>query len=140
MPNGPADVASGAPSVDSYTDNRDGTVTDNVTKLMWQQTLPGMQYAWADAVTYCSTLALAGHSDWRLPSFIELTSILNYGVALPAPNIDATAFPGTPAAPFWCSTPVAGSPTVAWTVNFNGGGSFTFAPAKTVAYDIRCVR
>ena len=68
MPNSQADVTAGAPNLESYTDNGDGTVTDNVTGLMWQQAVPTATYSWAGAVTYCSTLTLAGHSDWRLPS------------------------------------------------------------------------
>jgi hypothetical protein len=79
MPNSQVDVTAGAPNLESYTDNEDGTVTDNVTGLMWQQASPLSGYAWADAVAYCSTLTLAGHSDWRLPTLIELYSIVDIG-------------------------------------------------------------
>ena len=40
MPNDRVDVTAGAPNLESYTDNKDGTVTDNLTGLMWQQTVP----------------------------------------------------------------------------------------------------
>ena len=39
MPNGPTDVAAGAPNPEGYTLNGDGTVTDKITGLMWQQTV-----------------------------------------------------------------------------------------------------
>jgi hypothetical protein len=45
---------------------------------------------------------LAGRDDWRLPSAVELQSIVDYGHS--APSIDSTVFPNTPAAVFWTST------------------------------------
>lgn len=66
MPNGPADVAAGAPNPESYTANGDGTVTDNVTGLMWQQTVPlgATQISLGDAtLSYCPSLRLGGHTD-----------------------------------------------------------------------------
>lgn len=121
LPNSEADVAAGAPNLESYTDNGDGTVTDNVTGLMWQQAVPATTYDWADAVAYCPTLTLAGHSDWRLPSMIELVSIVDYGQY--KPSIDPTYFPSTPSEPFWSSSPFAGSSGYAWNVDFYRGDS-----------------
>ena len=98
MPNGPADVTAGAPNPESYTDNGDGTVTDNVTGLMWQQAEPaiGNIETWDNAVAHCQSLTLAGHSDWRLPSRIELVSIVDLGQSEPSygSNSTAKAMPG----------------------------------------------
>ena len=137
MPNSQVDVASGAPNPQSYTDNGDGTVTDNVTGLMWQQAASPNTYTWADAVAYCPTLALAGHSDWRLPLRIELLSIVDVGHR--NPSIDGTYFPSTPADYFWSASPVAGSPSYAWIVFFLIGHSeynFTVSDSGFA----RCVR
>jgi hypothetical protein len=59
----------------SYTDNGDGTVTDNVTGLMWQQNM-GAKMTWTEANTLASTLNLAGYDDWRLPTIKELYSLI----------------------------------------------------------------
>ncbi len=68
MPNSVPDVAAGAPNAQGYTANGDGTVTDKVTGLMWQQ---GTQSAtWSQAPAACRALALGGYSDWRLPTKI----------------------------------------------------------------------
>jgi hypothetical protein len=136
LPNGEADVAAGAPNLASYTDNGDGTVTDNVTGLMWQQAVPATKSAWADAVAYCQALTLAGHGDWRLPSMIELASIVDYGRE--NPSIDPTCFPSTPASWFWSSSLFAGSSSSAWSVYFSSGGVSDNVVSNTLS--VRCVR
>jgi hypothetical protein len=135
MPNVQVDVSAGAPNLSSYTDNGDGTVTDNVTQLMWQQAVSGT-YTWAQAQTHCAAVTVAGHSDWRLPSQIEVESIIDYGQAT-APFISGTYFPSTPASEFWSSTPLVGG-TTGWPVFFMTGypGAFT----ATGSYPVRCVR
>ncbi|MBF4691978.1 DUF1566 domain-containing protein [Fusibacter sp. Q10-2] len=61
----------------SYTDNHDGTVTDLVTGLMWQQTMAS-KMSYDDAVKYANASQLAGYSDWRLPTIKELFSLIQY--------------------------------------------------------------
>jgi hypothetical protein len=112
-----------------------GTVFDTKTKLTWQQTVPAATYAWAPAQTYCKTLSLAG-TGWRLPTRKELQTIVDYSQSNPA--IDPTAFPATPAASFWSSSPVAGSPANVWNVNFDYGN--TSSNRVTNTNDVRCVR
>ena len=61
----------------SYTDNGDGTVTDNVTGLMWQQD-PGDKLDWETAATTLDDFDLAGYDDWRLPTIKELYSLVQF--------------------------------------------------------------
>lgn len=137
MPNGPSDVAAGAPNAMTYTTNGDGTVTDAVTHLMWQQAVPTTMYSWTDALAYCGRLTLGGHSDWYLPTEIQLVSIVDDSV-LSGPTIDATAFPGTPVGYYWSSDPMAMSPANAWLIDFNTGSAYS--AAGTVSDYVRCVR
>jgi hypothetical protein len=131
-----------APNLESYANNNDGTVTDNVTGLMWQQAASSSTLMWGSASTpgtaqnHCATLSTAGHDDWRLPSLIELVSLVDWTVT--SPSINATYIPGTPANDFWSSTPVAASLAQAWVVLF-ADGSLSFSREFYSAY-VRCVR
>ncbi len=58
-----------------YRDNGDGSVTDLVTGLMWQQD-PGAKVTFAAAVAGAGLLTLGGHNDWRLPTIKELYSLI----------------------------------------------------------------
>lgn len=63
-----------------YTDNGDGTITDNITGLMWVQER-GSKMTWDEAVAGASTDTTGGHEDWRMPSVKELYSLfLHSGV------------------------------------------------------------
>ena len=93
----------------SYTDNGDGTVTDNLTGLMWIKE-SGAKMIYADAAAGASSCRVGGHSDWRLPSIKELYSLMNFAGTDPSgladgsdiPFLDTSAFtfeygPGTSA-------------------------------------------
>ncbi len=58
----------------SYTDNNDGTITDNNTGLMWIKER-GSKMAWNDAVAGAGTNKTGGYDDWRMPTIKELYSI-----------------------------------------------------------------
>ena len=71
-------------NVPSYQDNGDGTVTDLVTGLMWQQSTDlngdGMinyedKLSYDEALAAADTFSLGGYSDWRLPSIKEMYSL-----------------------------------------------------------------
>jgi hypothetical protein len=136
MPNAQVDVTAGAPNPESYTDNGDGTVTDNVTGLVWQQSAPLIQYTQTAALAHCTSLSLGGHADWRLPSVVELVSIVDSSTY--NPSIDGTVFPGTPVDYFWSSTQYAGAADSAWGVYFNNG--YTDYNGVSIIYSVRCVR
>ncbi|MFA9423905.1 MAG: DUF1566 domain-containing protein [Sedimentibacter sp.] len=67
----------------SYTDNGNGTVSDNVTDLMWAQDLSTASMSWEAAGEYCENLELGGYDDWRLPTVKELWSLRNYSQGWP---------------------------------------------------------
>ncbi|MBY4893578.1 DUF1566 domain-containing protein [Rhodobacteraceae bacterium N5(2021)] len=83
----------------SYTDLGDGTILDDNTTLVWQQTPENERYQYTDASAYCAALDLGGRADWRVPSIQELYSLAdNRGALLtpeegePIPYIDVSVF------------------------------------------------
>ncbi len=66
----------GIPDKTRFADNGDGTVTDSITKLMWQKN-ENERMNWYDAMKHCNDLDLGGFNDWRLPNIKELNSILD---------------------------------------------------------------
>jgi len=66
-----------------------------------------------------NAIAMCGHSDWRMPTFRELTSLVRHGVN---PTIDGGYFPNTEVNYFfWSGSPVANNSASAWSVNFSNG-------------------
>jgi hypothetical protein len=59
-----------------YTDNGDGTVTDNITGLMWQKSFITLD--WEDAESEASSASTGGYNDWRVPTIKELYSLIDF--------------------------------------------------------------
>ena len=77
----------------SFNDNYDGTVTDNVTGLTWQQIPISETMSWEEAIEYCENLELAGYDDWRIPTAKELFGISDFEVGWPFIDTDYFEFP-----------------------------------------------
>lgn len=132
-----------ASPVPRFTDNGTGTVTDNLTGLIWTKSADcdGTR-GWSYALSYCNALAsgtcgltdgsLAG--DWRLANRLELESLLDME------NWDPALLEGHPFTDvqlddwYWSSTTDANLNSYAWDVHFLGGyvshdlkGSYNYA-------------
>jgi hypothetical protein len=122
-------------------------VRDEASGLEWQGCPAGQSgsdcstgsathYNWQEATDYCDNLTWAGYSDWRLPNFNELVSIVDYTTYKPA--INTTAFPATPNDYFLSSSSCVHDTSDAYNIDLNDGIANGFI--KTVKNDIRCVR
>ncbi|PJI92002.1 uncharacterized protein DUF1566 [Yoonia maricola] len=72
----------------SFTDNGDGTITDNVTRLMWEQGINSGKLPLDGAVEYCENSMHAGYDDWRLPNIKELFSIDKFETGWPYADLE----------------------------------------------------
>jgi hypothetical protein len=135
----------------SFTDNANGTVTDNGTGLIWQKCSAPQTYSsgctgtvtaydWDSALAYCEGLTLGGSGNWRLPSMNELVSLMDYS-RTPAINSLFTV-PSTNSSAYWSSTTYASGPsfTDAWIVFFIKAGSTSTWDKLTAFPYVRCVR
>lgn len=105
-----------------------------VTGLAWPASPLPETLAWPSAAPACESLQLAGFSDYRLPTRIELLSIVRYSAAAPKspPLFD------TPLQPSWTASAYAKDRTRAWAVDFRSGDSN--AESKEEPLAVRCVR
>jgi len=116
-----------------FTKNNDGTVTDNLTGLIWLENANCFTTrTWAQALSDAKTLKSGACSlsdgsalgEWRLPSKKELESLVASEYVSPAvPNTAGTAkwtagapFTGVQSNYYWSSTTYAGNTSVAWFV------------------------
>jgi hypothetical protein len=110
-----------------FTDNGNGTVTDNLTGLIWLKNANCFEVkVWATALSDANTLnngecGLTDGSvegDWRLPNRREMQSLIDCEQALPAlPS--SHPFTGVQSDAYWSSTTWA--PSLAWYVDLRWG-------------------
>ena len=80
----------------SYTDNQNGTITDNVTGLVWQKDM-GQKLTFDEALQKVNSTNTGGYNDWRIPTIKELYSLMQFsgtvkGDKALTPFIDTTYF------------------------------------------------
>ena len=151
----------------SYTDNGDGTITDNNTGLMWEKkgdngglhdkdngypwSGTGTQetiWDWLDDVNAEGGTGFAGYNDWRVPNAKEMQSLVNYQNASPMTSAafnnncvaGVTVLTGscTAATGYWSSTTWARSTGMAWGASFYEG--LLMVQDKTSGVRVRAVR
>ncbi|HXU47018.1 MAG TPA: DUF1566 domain-containing protein [Thermoanaerobaculia bacterium] len=163
----PDDGAVQAGATLSYTDNGDGTITDDNTGLMWEKkgdngglhdkdngyvwTGTGTQetiWDWLDDVNAEGGTGFAGYDDWRVPNAKELQTLVNFQNSPPMTSgaFNANCVPGatvltgscTPVTGYTSSTTWARSTGMAWGVSFYEGLLFPYD--KTSGLRVRAVR
>ena len=112
-------------------------VIDKKRNLMWQDDVSAksVKRDWSGAKRYCQNLSLGGYSDWRLPDYYELVSIVDYDRYDPA---IFSLFKNTASDYYWSSSVYVSYSSNAWGVQFSDGS--TYYTSKTNKRYVRCVR
>lgn len=108
-----------------FIDNKDGSVTDLRSSLIWAKCTIGQTYTlssnscsgsgainyatWGDALADASSYSINNITGWRLPNIKELGSLVDRSCA--EPSINRTLFPNTVSSVYYSSTPFKGSAT-----------------------------
>lgn len=101
----PAPKPAAKPKVEKkpLVDNGDGTITDPNSGLMWKQTDAWLDmhkfYTWQDQPSYIEKLnkeKFAGHTDWRIPTKAESTTLVEKGRKETVIDKNGTPFPIDP--------------------------------------------
>ena len=128
-----------------FTDHGDGTVTDNLTGLMWAKNanLANGTMTWNNALAYANSLSLGNagcstsYTDWRLPNRFELSSLLdlsNYIPSLPTGH----PFTNVQNTDYWSSNTVAINTIYAWVVIMsNSIVSYTSKTSSVYVWPVR---
>jgi hypothetical protein len=135
----PNPARSGLPNAASYTDMGDGTIRDNRTCLLWQKNPPrDTAYTWQQAKDYCTNNRLLAGTGWRLPTRIELMSIVDF--SRQDPSIVVSVFPSTLSnPPYWTWSAFAGAATPSsYIVSFHQGA--IDQSDQMAMFPVRCVR
>ncbi len=131
-----------------FTDNDNGTETDNLTRLIWMKNANAFgTKTWADALSAANGLASgdAGLTDgsqagdWRLPNVRELQSLVDYGRYSPALPADPP-FTGIQSSSYWSSSTYAPVTSSAWYVHFYNGGLSAKEKSTGNIFYVWCVR
>ena len=109
-----------------FTDNSDGTMTDNLSGLMWTQdaNLPAGTKTWKEALDYVAGMnagSYLGYTDWRLPNVNELESLVNAKEANSATWLNGQGFINVQSNSYWSSTGYAPNTSLAWYVTMING-------------------
>jgi hypothetical protein len=124
-----------------FTDNADGTITDNLTGLIWLKNANCfLERTWSQALSDCSGLASgqcaltdgSSSGDWRLPNRDELNNLMHANYYNPAlPDTEGTGqwtngdpFNNVQFNSYWSSTTNAENTADAWYLHFYGGGVY----------------
>jgi hypothetical protein len=141
-----------------FTDNGDGTVTDNSTALVWLKNADcnGFATSWSNALSKANGLehgdcglgdgSTAG--DWRLPNILELMSLIDFAHYDPALSNalgdgqwqEGDAFTNVRSSTYWSSTTVTGDSAKAWCVTPKYGYPARFSKSPTTRYYFWAVR
>ncbi len=125
-------------------------VTDLETGLQWKQCPEGLDgpgctsgslsaMNWQAALAAANASSHGGFTDWRLPSAVELHSLVETSCHSPA--INSRVFPGNGTGLYWTSStydPAAFIAASAWVVNFVGGN--LVSNGKILSLPLRLVR
>jgi Protein of unknown function (DUF1566) len=78
-------------------------------------------------VAAVNAAGLCGAGDWRIPTRIELESLLDFSVAYPGARIDTQWFPNSPATLHWSSTSaevIGGGSTYRWVTSYYAANQY----------------
>ncbi len=133
-----------------FTDNGNGTVTDNMTNLIWLKNAnctdtiggiaKGSNLTWANALTWSNNLASSScgltdgsvAGDWRLPSDTELKSLVDASKSSP-PLPTGHPFLNVQSFAYWSATTYAPNTTDAWYV-YMGDGFVSYSSKANSSY------
>lgn len=138
----PNPASAGLPNPASYTDLGNGAVRDNITCLVWEKSPGTTQVDGATNLAHCASQAssnYAGFSDWRVPTRVEMASIVDFtrNPGYPTAMTNPSAYYRTISN--WYET-ITGQNSSGYAWIYGADGFTSNAYAWTSNATVRCVR
>jgi len=120
----------------SFTKTGD-TVVENSSTLEWQDNgeVVDNYLNYSEAMSYCDSIALSNHNDWRVPTLDELRTIVDRDNSNPTLYKEFTTRVSDA---FWSSSIYEADDSKMWSILFRDGNDFKYLKIDK-AY-VRCVR
>ena len=123
-------------------------VTDNLTGLMWVKSPDGTARTWQQGLNYVKGLNLCEYTDWRMPSIVELESLVNDGYneqscsgspcGTNAAWLNKQAISNVQSGGYWSGTTRACDTGYAWYINmYDGLLDFNFKNSTYYIWPVR---
>ena len=99
---------------------REEAVLDRTTQLIWERFPDDSEVTWSTAQTRCALKTIGGRTGWRLPSFIELMTLIEPPIDHSYPRLALPVghpFHGVQASLYWTSDASSTEPATAYTVD-----------------------
>jgi len=117
-------------------------VKEEQSNLYWQDNIQAKTTIekFAEAESYCASLTLDEIDSWRLPTYNELLTIVNYERERPSVY---DIFQHTNDKEYWTQTTSASNAFTKWTIHFHRGivysGTGTYVSGRSTTHNVRCV-
>lgn len=118
-------------------------VLDKETGLVWERSPSTAKASWFTAVALCNAREVGGRMGWRLPTIVELATLMDRSQSDPAlpPNHPFMNVQHGPTDLYWSATTHPEHPDNAWAAGFNTGTVGSFAQKDpAVSEYVWCVR
>lgn len=130
-----------------FTDNGNGTVSDNLTGLMWTKdaNLPNGTKTWQESLDYVAAMNAGtytnyGYSDWRLPNVNELESLINANEGDNSTWLNSQRFTSVQSYWYWSSTTSAWNTDYAFDIDMFCGSVSNYYKSKSYNHYVWPVR
>jgi len=141
--------ADGPDGTNYVIDDAQGTVLDKTTHLMWQRSSPPVA-TYDDAKCACRAYAGGGFRDWRMPTMLEMVTIVDYaknidqsGTGTTVAATNTVVFPDTRLESYWTATPQGASslmPGLPVLIDLGNGNTAEATATGSFRGSFRCVR
>ncbi|MEA3456018.1 MAG: DUF1566 domain-containing protein [Campylobacterota bacterium] len=129
--------ASGGDRFEIIRSDSAGVIRDKELGVLWEKNSPLKTMKWQEGLTYCESLNLGGSQSWRLPSYDELISIVDYENNTSSIATDEIFWDNMSRNYYWSGDAVSNKEKRSWAVAMVQGNSHYYHQGFSI--NVKCV-